>query len=142
MKAVYRRDPDLLTRWHVIAPCTLAEAVTDTVEALRGCGDDFVLYGLQLPGVDGFVGMVGVEHESNYLVTFGLGREYRTPALVAELAGLINAILKNNTAAWSWLYSHNLPACDFIARLGFTAVADPVLHPKTNRPIILHSKTP
>ncbi|GAC1368596.1 MAG: hypothetical protein NVSMB30_05380 [Hymenobacter sp.] len=84
--------------------------------------------------------MVGVEAESNYLVTFGLALKYRTPDGLAELSRQIRILGGRTRPLRCCLYRRNQPARRFLLRMGFVPGAD-LLHPTTGQPGVLYTFT-
>ena len=140
VKQCFRDDVWLLRKYHVSAPCALAEAVADTYLALRDCtGPSFVLYGLYAAGVNAPCGMVGVEAESNFLVTFGLALAYRNPAGLAALGEKIANLCDAGRPVQSIVYAKNQPARRFLQRMGLVPAAGLIWHPQTQQPGILYT---
>jgi hypothetical protein len=139
--AVFRDDTLLLNYYHVAAPCALASAVADSYCALKeNAAPDFVLYALRERGH--LVGMIGVELESNCLVTFGLNRSHRTAEGVTALSLKIRTLLNVRQPIYCLLYKRNQPARKFLRRMGFTPSHAPLTHPTTRQTVFLYTLYP
>lgn len=132
IRSVFKGDVALLCAYHIAAPCQLGTAVADTYLALKTFdAPDFRLYGLYDNDRPGSVGMVGVEHGHNSLVTFGLSTAYRTPEGVAQLARICRKLLDDTRPSNCCLFQRNTPAQRFVRRLGFVAQPGILTDPAT-----------
>lgn len=116
VEACFAGDRELLERFHVCAPCSLKEAVADTVAVLKSGNvhPDFALYKL-LIGTE-LVGFFGTELNNTFLTTFCLKKEYRRPDIIEGFWEVINEYLPGTFR--TALYAQNSRAVNFMLNNG------------------------
>lgn len=109
-------DKELLEEFHICAPCSLKQAVTDTVNVLKSGSvhPDFTMYKL-LIGTE-LVGFFGTELNNTFLTTFCLKKEYRRPDILEGFWEIINQYLPGTFR--TALYTRNSRAVKFMLNNG------------------------
>jgi hypothetical protein len=121
VEACFEGDTELLSRYHICAPCTAKEAAHNTYHVFKSgqVHPDFTLYKLQL-GTE-VIGFFGVEMEARFLTTFCIRREYRKPEILEAFWEIINQYMADTFR--TALYCRNQRAINFLKKNGAKEVA-------------------
>ena len=115
LRACWMGDAALLTTFHRKAPCTLTEAVVDTVAALR-TADGGEVFALETPTGE-LVGVVGFEMGRTALTTFGLAKGWRNPDGRAHFWDALDHLTKGAPLLVA-VYARNPRAARFLTEAG------------------------
>ena len=119
LAACYETDPELLEKYHVLAPTDLESAVENTANVFRGSGDMFKMKKVFCDSE--FAGYYGIERiEGNVALTgFFVMPQYRNKEFLSKFVSLIKE--ESDGPVYCGVYSHNQRAIKFLEKSGFGA---------------------
>ena len=123
ISACYETDPDLLERYHVLAPVDLQTAINHTVQQFLKSSEMgfYTMYELRIDG--NLVGYFGreVPHKNMQLLCgFFILPKYRTKEVMLKFWRIVRS--KFEKEIWTYIFDKNTRAVQYLTKKGFIFV--------------------